>query len=153
MRKINAIIIHHSLTPRQNKPQWEAIRKYHKKHNGWSDIGYHYGMEMITDPSGNQVVIEQKGRDDERKGAHVKGMNAETLGVCVIGNYDKEKCPKRLWEETLHLVRRLQMMYDVKSDFVLGHWEAQRLQGYGPKERKSCPGKKFDMDAFRRGLL
>ncbi len=153
MRKIKAIILHHSLTPRQNKPQWKAIRRYHMKHNGWSDVGYHHGMEIITGPDGNVVVIEHEGRKHERQGAHVKGMNEETLGVCVIGNYDNEKVPKRLWEETLYLVKRLQRMYDVPTEMVLGHWEAQKMQGYSVSERKSCPGTKFSMQAFRRGLL
>ena len=42
MRKIDEIIIHCTGTIPSNSTTVEAVRKYHKEHNGWKDIGYHY---------------------------------------------------------------------------------------------------------------
>lgn len=33
---------------------WEAIRRYHKETNGWSDIGYHYEVERV----GNGILLQ-----------------------------------------------------------------------------------------------
>ena len=41
------IIFHHSLTKDGTVVDWEAMRRYHEQVNGWSDIGYHYGIERV----------------------------------------------------------------------------------------------------------
>ena len=84
MRPINEIIIHCAAT----RPEWGAnqsaewkrnqIDKWHKD-RGWSGIGYHY----VIDRDG--TVVE--GRPLERVGAHVKGHNTGSIGVCLIGGH------------------------------------------------------------------
>lgn len=85
MRKITGIIIHCSAT----KPDWMAgasadakrdeIRRWHVEGNGWSDIGYHYLIDR------NGTIVE--GRPIERDGAHVKGHNKGTIGICLLGGH------------------------------------------------------------------
>lgn len=81
---IREVIIHCSAT----EPQWMAdrplaekvaeIRRWHVQGNGWRDIGYHY----LIDRNGDVMP----GRRPETKpGAHVKGRNKGTIGVCLIG--------------------------------------------------------------------
>ena len=45
--KVDKIIIHHSAGPDSKIQNWGQIRRYHIDHNGWRDIGYHYGIELV----------------------------------------------------------------------------------------------------------
>ena len=85
MRKITGIIVHCSAT----RPDWmqgwpaqkklEEIRKWHVTDRGWSDIGYHFAI----DRDGTTLP----GRPIDRDGAHVKGRNKGTIGICLIGGH------------------------------------------------------------------
>lgn len=148
MRKITHIVVHHSLTEDGDTKNWDAIRKYHIEHNGWSDIGYHYGIEKIR----GKITL-QYGRKVSKIGAHVGGMNKNTIGICVVGNYDNRAPSVEKLNKLEAIVRQLQRTFHIPGKNVIGHWEAQRLQGLGPNMRKSCPGNKFDMAAFRKGRV
>lgn len=145
MRKISHIVIHHSLTKDGKELNWRAIRKFHIEEHGWRDIGYHYGIERV----GDDITI-QYGRPVTQIGAHVAGMNSNTIGICIVGNYDKIKPPKDMLERAGAVVRTLQSAFAVPRSRVIGHREAQKMLGMKKEERKSCPGTKFDMDMFRR---
>lgn len=69
----------------------EEVRRWHtlpksKKGRGWSDIGYHYFIK--TDGT-----IEE-GRPLRRSGAHVKGYNRKSIGICYAGGLDADGNPK-----------------------------------------------------------
>ena len=81
MRWINKIIIHCSANKATSKITLEDIRREHKK-RGFKDIGYHY----VIFPDGK---IE-KGRPEYQAGAHCKGFNAHSIGVCYIGGLDEK---------------------------------------------------------------
>ena len=77
MRNINKIVVHHTGTPQSTTV--ESIRHYHTKVLGWKDIGYHYLIE-----AGGTLRL---GRPDGIIGAHTKGLNRESIGIALIGNY------------------------------------------------------------------
>ena len=81
MRKINKIIIHCSATPEGRNIKMETIKSWHVKGRGWSDIGYHFVIEL----DGTLKV----GRHMEKMGAGVKGQNNNSIHVCYIGGIDK----------------------------------------------------------------
>ena len=74
MREINKIILHCSATPEDRDVKAETIKKWHTD-KGWSDVGYHYIIEL----DGRLKT----GRPIERIGAHCKGHNNDSLGVCT----------------------------------------------------------------------
>jgi|TARA_R100000935_G_scaffold56548_1_gene88375 N-acetylmuramoyl-L-alanine amidase len=82
MREINKIIIHCSATPRNKDFSAEDIRDWHVKGNGWDDIGYHFVVRL-------DGKIEY-GRMVDKSGAHVKGHNRDSIGICYIGGMDKD---------------------------------------------------------------
>lgn len=141
----NKIIIHHSLTEDGATVSWNAIRDYHVKNNGWRDIGYHYGIELV----GEQYDIF-KGRMDDEVGAHCLGFNDKSIGICVVGNFDQAAPNDKQLALLKKLCRALMNIYGIKTEDVLGHWETYEKMGQAVQ--KSCPGNKFSMPTFRAAL-
>jgi len=138
------IVLHHSLTNDGQVVDWQAIRRYHKG-RGWRDIGYNYGVELV----GSEYEI-LRGRMDNEVGAHALGFNERSLGVCLPGNFDLQPPTAAQLEPTRRLTRSLMLIYNIPVAKVIGHRETYALRGV-PVE-KTCPGKMFDLDAFRRSL-
>ena len=80
-RDVNYIAVHASATPPSMDIGVEEIRRWHKD-RGWSDVGYH----IVVRRDGN---IEY-GRNFSTPGAHVKGYNRQSIGVCLVGGIDSE---------------------------------------------------------------
>lgn len=123
MRKINYIVLHCSATKETSNVSFEAIDRMHKERGfkvivGGKEIhiGYHY---YIT----KDGVIHQ-GRPIEVIGAHVKGYNANSIGICYEGGLDKNGKVKDTrtdaQKESMHtLVNELRMKF--KTAKVVGH--------------------------------
>ena len=79
MRDIDKIIIHCSATPEGRDVKTSTIKQWHTA-KGWSDIGYHYVIEL--DGSVNM------GRDIDRIGAHTRGENTGSIGISYVGGMD-----------------------------------------------------------------
>lgn len=138
----NSIVLHHSLTADGNLVNWNAIRNYHVNELGWKDIGYHFGIEKVRDHY--EVLV---GRMMNETGAHTKqnNMNRQSIGICLIGNFDETEVPPEQYSLALRLVKSLIEVTGVYSGRIYGHRE---FAGY-----KSCPGKKFDLTKFRKDLF
>jgi hypothetical protein len=141
------IMLHHSLTEDGETVSWAAIEKYHREHEGWRDIGYHAGVEVVT---GNPALSDYRvqalyGRSPfEQASACPQGnMNVRALHACVVGNYDEH--PPSLATLKI-LVKRIVLPwmreYGIPPEQIVGH------RDFNPA--KSCPGKAFDLDLVRR---
>lgn len=85
MRQITKIIIHCSATPEGADISASQIDKWHRR-RGFKSIGYHFVIRL-------DGTIEP-GRDISLIGAHCKGHNAASIGICYIGGVDKNGKPK-----------------------------------------------------------
>ena len=132
------IVIHHSLTKDSVTVSWGAIRDYHVKENKWSDIGYHWGIELLRDQT--EILM---GRMLDKTGAHVRGHNTESIGICIVGNFDEAPPPPESWDKAVTLCRWLVRQFGIKE--IVGHRELD--------SGKSCPGKQFNMNRFRREVF
>ena len=109
MRQINKIIVHCSATREGQDIPIETIKKWHIEGRGWSDIGYHFYIDI------NGKI--QKGRDIAKIGAHCKGQNRNSIGLCYCGGVEADgKTPKdtRTDEQKdalLAVLRTLKAMY------------------------------------------
>lgn len=76
LQVVNYIVIHCAATPPQMDIGVKEIDRWHRE-RGFFQIGYHFVIRR------NGVI--EKGRDESIPGAHVRGHNHESLGICLVG--------------------------------------------------------------------
>lgn len=138
MRDIKYIVVHATATKQGQNFTAKDIDRWHKQ-RGWSGIGYHY----VIDIYGNL----EKGRPENRIGAHVKGYNRNSIGVVYVGGLNKNLAPKdtrtNAQKEALKtLLKSLKTRYPKAK--ILGHRDFSKdLNGNGIIEPfefiKACP--------------
>ena len=121
-KNISLLVVHCSDT--ENKKDLSAV-DIHKMHLGfgWEGIGYH----KIIKRSGK---IEN-GRPEFWIGAHVKGKNEVSLGVCLIG---RDKFTKRQFSSLEKILRKWKTKYPNAK--IIGHKDTGNT-------KKTCPN--FDV--------
>ena len=133
MRKINEIIIHCSAT----QPGWmkdrgiaakvEEIWRWHKA-RGFRALGYHY----VIDRDGKEVA----GRPLEQIGAHTRGRNKHSVGVCLIGGFsasaDDNFYDHFTTEQDIALRRRINRLHARFGDIP--------VTAHHMYANKACPG-------------
>lgn len=75
MRHLNRIVVHHSASPLSTTR--DEIDTWHRA-KGWDGVGYHFVIE------GDGTI--RVGRPLDTPGAHARGHNADSVGICVVGN-------------------------------------------------------------------
>jgi hypothetical protein len=140
LRNPSKIVIHHSLTPDGEALSWQAIRRYHIGIHGWGDIGYHYGIEMVN---GRYEILT--GRMPDSRGAHTLGHNHDSIGICLVGNFDETEVPSDQWDLAVRFVQALVTAHTIAPKYIYGHRELDK--------NRACPGKYFDMEKFRKDVI
>lgn len=129
LTKIERIILHHS--GEEGLELW-GIHQLHKERYGWSGIGYNYFIEKNGD------IYEGRGLN---VGAHAKGHNSKSIGICLAGNFDLSPPNTAQLESSAILVSNLIDHTDLQLKSVYGHRELD--------SDKSCPGLFFDLEVFK----
>ena len=116
MRTITLLVIHCSATPEGRSLDFEACRQDHIRHRGFRDIGYHF---YIT-----RDGTVHKGRPLEQMGAHCKGHNRHSIGICYEGGLDAEGHPRdtrtpRQRDALSALLRQLKQRFP--QALIVGH--------------------------------
>jgi len=129
MRKIDKIILHCAATKEGHNIKMETIKSWHVKGRGWSDIGYHYLIEL----DGSVKM----GRPIDRIGAHTKGYNSTSIGVCYVGGIDADKKPKDT---------RTEAQRDAMDNLIASlqdRFPKATIHGHNEFSAKACPS--FDV--------
>jgi N-acetyl-anhydromuramyl-L-alanine amidase AmpD len=82
---IKFIVVHAADTKPSMDIGVKEIREWHTKERGWSDIGYHFVIRRNGDL--------ENGRDLSRSGAHVRGYNSVSWGICMVGGMAENGSP------------------------------------------------------------
>jgi len=146
MQPINKVTLHHdgmtaftSTSRSAGAYRVESIRKAHRG-RGWGDVGYHY----LIDPAGR--VWE--GRPLSWQGAHVRAQNEGNLGICVMGNYEKQSPNSAQLSSIERTVAQLMRQHRIRLSQIRTHREMAPT---------ACPGRtlqsRFDSMRSSRGPL
>ncbi|MEK6823410.1 MAG: peptidoglycan recognition family protein [Nanoarchaeota archaeon] len=128
------IAVHHS---QRKIDSIKRIKNLHIRINKWEDIGYHY----LIDKKGKI----HKGRSEKFIGAHVYGHNKNSIGICLIGNFDEESPIKKQIHTLIKFLKQKTKKFKIPIKNVLGHREFSDAT-------KTCPGKFVDMNLIRKIL-
>lgn len=81
------IIVHHS-GDADRADQFAKINEYHKSLEfPQSSLGYYIGYHYLINREGTLTQC----RDESDEGAHCKGLNFASIGVCLEGNFNIEQ--------------------------------------------------------------
>ncbi len=124
MRKIDKIIIHCSATKEGQNYKARDIDFWHRQ-RGYAKIGYHY----VIDLDGTVEI----GREESEVGAHTKGYNSNSIGICYIGGLNiegkaKDTRTKEQKEALWDLLRQL-----------LNKYPDATIHGHNEFAKKDCP--------------
>lgn len=134
-RKIDKIIIHCSATREGEDISPSTIKQWHLV-RGFKTIGYHF---VITIDGRVHV-----GRPLSEVGAHCKGQNKHSIGICYVGGLDQNCKPKdtRTPEQKKSL---LELLNRLKKDYP-----SATIHGHNEFANKDCPC--FDVSELVRTI-
>jgi len=137
MRSIDLLVIHHSETLGGNI---DFLRYCHvtppPKGNGWMDVGYHYtianGKKHYAWEAAGDGYVEE-GRPEKNVGAHARGFNEHSIGICLIGDFENTYPTNLQLASLVELLIKLCLKYDI--DPMKG------IRTHGELMETKCPGK------------
>ena len=124
--KITKLVVHHSAsnsvtTKKSDIERWHIQR-------GFAEIGYHKVIEQ------NGTIVN--GRAETKQGAHAKGANNASLGVCVVGNFEKEIPTTAQINSLVSVLTAWCKDNKLNATHIYGHFNV-----LGGSTKTSCPGK------------
>ena len=124
MRTITEIIVHCSATREGMDFHASDIDMWHKQ-KGWKCIGYHYVIDL-------DGTVET-GRPMTQTGAHCRGHNQHSIGICYIGGLDNHGLPCDTRTEA-QKTALLHLIHTLKEQFPQAH-----VYGHRDFAAKACP--------------
>ena len=138
------IIIHHSAT---DEGSARSLSFLHLRRGFSRGLGYDFVIDNGTKgKSDGQIEISRRWLKQE-VGAHCQAseMNHRGIGICLVGNFSKEKVSQAQMDSLIYLVNTLMKYYGISMDHVMGH-------GQVPDAKTECPGKYFPWAEFKAKL-
>ncbi|XP_023021419.2 peptidoglycan-recognition protein SB1 [Leptinotarsa decemlineata] len=123
------VVIHHSETPacqslQACKQRIRNIQYDHMTNRGWADIGYNFLI------GGDGNIYE--GRGWGIHGSHVPKYNSKSIGICLIGDFQRISPPN----SQLNLLKQLIECGKDNGKIVSGY----HLIGHRQGKPTNCPG-------------
>jgi len=139
------ILIHHTVT---QKGPAAFIDKLHRQ-RGWEGLGYHFVINNGKGAPDGKIEVGFRWRI-QREGAHCRDergadnyWNEHTIGIALIGNFEKHRPTEAQYRSLTKLVHFLQKRYDIPLS---------KIKGHSSVEPTKCPGKYFSLARLHRLL-
>jgi len=132
-RIIDEVIVHCSATKPSMDIGVKEINEWHLN-RGWSGIGYHFVIRR------NGKI--EPGRPTNLVGAHCKGRNKHSIGVCLVGGIN-ERGEAEFNYTSKQIVT---LTYFLVSEKILG----RKISGHNQYSSKACPC--FNVPAFASNI-
>lgn len=149
MRTIHTIVLHYSATYADQDIGAAEIDAMHRARGfpsfrrpdgttGW--IGYHWVIRLMG--------AVEAGRPEAFAGAHVRGHNGGTLGICLVGGLRRETGPNT-GQDTRTEAQKAACVRLIR-DIQARHPHATRVLGHRDLVATQCPG--YDAGAWWAGV-
>ena len=136
MRTIDEIIVHCTATPEGRDVTVAQIDAWHRR-RGFNGIGYHYVVMLDgTVAAGRAVALA---------GAHCRGHNARSVGVCYVGGMSRDMKRPLDTRTPQQKTALRQLLQRLRRRFP-----AAAIHGHRDYAAKACPC--FDATAEYRDL-
>jgi len=138
------IIVHHSATDVGSSYSIDGI---HKKRGFNRGVGYHFIIDNGTKGKKDGQIEATPRWVKQQDGAHCRAssMNRRGIGVCLVGNFSKDRVSKKQMDSLAYLVRELKRYYKVPNSSIMGHGQVRGAH-------TECPGTKFPWHRFKKGI-
>lgn len=124
-RSVTEIIIHCSATPEGRAVTVADIDSWHRQ-RGFKSIGYHYVVTL-------DGCVHQ-GRSENEIGAHCKGHNRHSIGICYVGGLEAGTMrPKDTRTE-----RQRRALTDLVAS-LRARYPAAKVHSHSDFAAKACP--------------
>tara|TARA_R110002050_G_C8928455_1_gene511861 strand:+ start:273 stop:671 length:399 start_codon:yes stop_codon:yes gene_type:complete len=124
MRLINKVIIHCAETKTNQSFDISEVDLWHRK-RGFDKVGYHYYIRLDG--------TLQIGRELEEIGAHCKGQNSKSIGICFEGGLNPNGSS---WDSPLN---EQLLTYDVLIAYINSIYGKLNVFGHYEFSEKTCP--------------
>lgn len=106
--------------------------KIHEMHlnKEWAGIGYHFYIRKD-----GQIY---RGRPEEMVGAHAKGRNRDSIGICLEGNFEEEQITDK----------QLTSLIKLSADMII-KYNIEESEGHRDVYNTLCPGKNFNLSYIK----
>ena len=133
------IVVHHSAIKYGNVKKYDRAHRERGMKNG---LAYHFVIGNGIDSGDGEIEIGPRWKK-QLHGGHVKNhaINLNSIGICLVGNFEKAHPSKRQMDAFTQLVDWLQKDVLRKKTLFAGHRD---LKG----EQTVCPGKNFPLAAM-----
>ena len=123
----NKIIVHHSADGRTT-PQFDIVNESHRVRFGFvSGLGFYIGYHYFVEHDGEV----RQARKENEEGAHAKGQNTSSIGICLAGNFNEAVPSEKQKESLCKLIEEVLGRWLIRENAIYPHRAFADTSCYG----------------------